>query len=198
MSAALPNAVIARAFGSLGILDAGLRRRTSRTRIRDGLQRLYSLQHSDGGWGWWYDDGTDAYQTAWVMFGLAVTQRAGYGVDAGVVDRAANWLLSELPTMDPRTRAFALYALARRGAVNRTSLSPGGSRGTPAGSLRLVRGRPCARARRREPGRQALTETLKSRVQETDGMAHFAIYGSGRGVQRQDDGLGDPVNGVGG
>jgi len=177
MSAALPNAVIARAFGTLGILDADFEGELS-SRIRDGLQRLYSLQHSDGGWGWWYDDETDAYQTAWVMFGLAVTQRAGYGVDAGVVDRAANWLLSELPTMDPRTRAFALYALSEAG------------RGQPDQSLRLADSAQqldpfalaaVALALERDGERQAaqaLLEILKARVQETDGEAHFAIYGA--------------------
>jgi alpha-2-macroglobulin len=58
-------------------------------KINAGLQRLYGFQHNDGGWGWWYDDRTDAYQTAWVVFGLAVTAEAGYEVDAQVIERGA-------------------------------------------------------------------------------------------------------------
>jgi hypothetical protein len=177
MSAALPNAVIARAFRSLGILDAHFEADLSE-RIRDGLQRLYSMQHPDGGWGWWYDDTTDAYQTAWVVFGLAVTREAGYSVDDGVLDRAANWVLSDLPTMDPRTRAFALYSLAMAGRGQRDqalSLLDSASQLDPFALSAL------ALALERDGESEAavqLAETLKSRVMVTDGMAHFWIAGS--------------------
>lgn len=114
MSAALPNAVIGRAFHQLGVsrpeFDAELQ-----TKIDAGLQKLYGLQHDDGGWGWWYDDRTDDYQTAWVVYGLAMTEQAGYEVDPGVIQRGAKWLAEHLSEMDARTRAFALYSLALAG-----------------------------------------------------------------------------------
>jgi alpha-2-macroglobulin len=111
MSRALPNAVVGRAFLQLGVGNPTLQADLP-AKINAGLQRLYGYQHDDGGWGWWYDDETHDYQTAWVIFGLSVTSEAGYPVDQSVIDRGARWLLGQLDSMDSRTRAFALYSLA--------------------------------------------------------------------------------------
>jgi alpha-2-macroglobulin len=118
MSRALPNAVVARAFHQLGIGNPALQADLP-PMISAGLQRLYGFQHNDGGWGWWYDDRTDAYQTAWVVFGLAVTAEAGYEVDDAVIERGAAWLRANLDAMDPRLRAYALYSLAVAGHGDR-------------------------------------------------------------------------------
>ncbi|MFZ6027243.1 MAG: MG2 domain-containing protein [Chloroflexota bacterium] len=120
MSRALPNAVIGRAFEQFDI-DPG-RKEALLPLVQAGLQRLYGQQHNDGGWGWWYDDASDAYQTAWVLFGLAVTADAGYEVDPAVMARAAGWLHQRLDEMDARTAAYALYsmALARHGDLAAT------------------------------------------------------------------------------
>jgi alpha-2-macroglobulin len=114
MSRALPNAVVARAFHQLGIGDPTMQADLP-PKINAGLQRLYGFQHTSGGWGWWFDDRTDVYQTAWVLFGLAVTAEAGYEVDAGVIERGAAWLQDNLPGNDPALRAYALYSLAVAG-----------------------------------------------------------------------------------
>ena len=112
MSKALPNAVVGRAFRVLGVdnpqLNADLPRK-----VNAGLQRLYGYQHNDGGWGWWFDDSTDDYQTAYVLFGLAMTKQAGYEVDQGVIERGAKYMTERLSTIaDARTKAYALFALA--------------------------------------------------------------------------------------
>jgi uncharacterized protein YfaS (alpha-2-macroglobulin family) len=83
--------------------------------IRTGLQILYGYQHDDGGWGWWYDDDSDPYQTAWVVFGLAVTAEAGYPVEPDVIENGAGWLKEHLGEMDIFTRAYALYSMAVAG-----------------------------------------------------------------------------------
>jgi hypothetical protein len=114
MSRALPNAVVGRAFEQLGTGDPA-RQQALDPLIRAGLQRLYGFQHNDGGWGWWTDDATHDYQTAWVVFGLSVTAEAGYEVDAQVIARGAQWLQKNLESMDIRTRAYALYAMAVSG-----------------------------------------------------------------------------------
>ncbi len=114
MSRALPNVVVARAFQQLGVSNPTLLVNLEPL-VAAGVQRLYGLQHDDGGWGWWANDASHDYQTAWVIFGLATTKDAGYEVDQGVIDRGANWLITLLPQMDVRTRAFALYALAISG-----------------------------------------------------------------------------------
>jgi alpha-2-macroglobulin len=117
MSRALPNAVVGRAFLQLGVGNPTLQADLP-AKVNAGLQRLYGYQHDDGGWGWWYDDETHDYQTAWVIFGLSVTSEAGYPVDQSVIDRGARWLLGHLDAMDSRTRAFALYSLAVAGHGN--------------------------------------------------------------------------------
>lgn len=115
MSRALPNAVVSRAFFQLGI---GSRDPELEAKINASVQRLYGFQHSDGGWGWWFDDRTDAYQTAWVLFGLALVEDAGHEIDPAVLERGAAWLNDNLPQMDQRVRAFALYSLSLAGQAN--------------------------------------------------------------------------------
>lgn len=110
MSRALPNAVVGRALFQLGIENEALAADLPK-QISSGIQRLYGFQHDDGGWGWWYDDSSQDYQTAWVLFGLATSAEAGYELDPGVLARGAAYLNGRLDDMDVLTRAFALYAM---------------------------------------------------------------------------------------
>ncbi len=119
MSKALPNAVVGRALAALGVKDESLQVELPR-KINAGLQRLYGFQHDDGGWGWWFDDASDEYQTAYVLFGLAMTEQAGYDVDDGVVERGAQYLVDRLARItDRRTQAYALFALVMSGQDRR-------------------------------------------------------------------------------
>ncbi|MEZ4618052.1 MAG: MG2 domain-containing protein [Caldilineaceae bacterium] len=112
MSLALPNAVVGRAFRQLGIGDPELRHQLPEL-INAGVQRLYAFQHPDGGWGWWENDNSDAYQTAWVLFGLAQTADAGYEISEQVVERAGAYLAQHMLDYDAPTQAFAFYALSQ-------------------------------------------------------------------------------------
>jgi uncharacterized protein YfaS (alpha-2-macroglobulin family) len=114
MSRVLPNAMVGRASEELGVENQTILADLP-AMVELGLQKIYGFQHNDGGWGWWYDDSSNAYQTAYVLFGLAATRDAGYDVDAGVVDRGAAWLKNQLSDMDPRTAAYAVYALTMVG-----------------------------------------------------------------------------------
>lgn len=120
MSKALPNAVVGRAIHALGVSNPALQADLP-PKINASVQRLYGYQHNDGGWGWWYDDSTDAYQTAWVVFGLATTAEAGYEVDPDVIARGVGWLNDHLGQMDARTRAYALYSMAVAGSPHVTA-----------------------------------------------------------------------------
>jgi uncharacterized protein YfaS (alpha-2-macroglobulin family) len=60
--------------------------------VRAGLDRVYDFQHSDGGWGWWREDGSSPYQTAYVLQGLRAARDAGVKVDGGVFERGLNYL----------------------------------------------------------------------------------------------------------
>ncbi|MBP6786408.1 MAG: Ig-like domain-containing protein [Candidatus Promineofilum sp.] len=110
MSRALPNAVVSRAFNQLGIPPPELLDLDKL--VNESAQRLYGLQHDDGGWGWWYDDATETYQTAWVLFGLATMAEGGHEIDPAVIERGAAYLRQHLRASDPRIRAYVLYSLA--------------------------------------------------------------------------------------
>jgi uncharacterized protein YfaS (alpha-2-macroglobulin family) len=114
MSRVLPNAMVAQTFRRLGIRNEFLEADLP-PMVDLGLQKLYGFQHNDGGWGWWYDDSTDVNQTAYVLFGLAMTEQAGYEVDDGVMDRGADALRQMLPGADPRAQAYGAYVLAMAG-----------------------------------------------------------------------------------
>lgn len=120
MSKALPNAVVGRAIQTLGVSAPTLQADLP-AKINASVQRLYGYQHNDGGWGWWYDDNSDAYQTAWVVFGLHTTLEAGYEVDPQVIQRGIDWIDAHLDQMDVRTRAYALYSVAVAGSPNVTA-----------------------------------------------------------------------------
>lgn len=117
MSKALPNAVVARAFNQLGLGDQ-IEAFNLDEKIASGIQRLYGYQHSDGGWGWWFDDPSDAYQTAWVLYGLAVTREAGYDISEDVLADGAAYLNENLAYMNMPTQAYALYAMSIAGYGN--------------------------------------------------------------------------------
>lgn len=121
MSRALPNAVVAQAADKLGIGGPELDARIEPL-IEASIQRLYGLQHGDGGWGWWTDDVSDPYQTAWVLFGLGVMEDAGYSIEPRVMNSAAKWLNDYLgleSNDDIRTKAYALFSMAMAGRGNR-------------------------------------------------------------------------------
>ncbi len=68
--------------------------------IADGLDRLYTMQHGDGGWGWWAADRSSAYMTALVVDGLLTAQESDVAVRddvvAGGMQFLKGWLDGEL------------------------------------------------------------------------------------------------------
>jgi hypothetical protein len=99
--------------------------------IDKGLRALYGYQHADGGWGWWENDQTHPFMTAYVVYGLAVAKQAGYKISDEVLARGANNLAQQLAQaklaqqeisglwngsgsyeyLDATTQAYMLYAL---------------------------------------------------------------------------------------
>lgn len=55
--------------------------------VSDSLVRLGNMQHSDGGWGWWEEDNTDAHMTAYVLEGLLRAKAYGYRVPEQMLTR---------------------------------------------------------------------------------------------------------------
>ncbi len=60
--------------------------------VTQGLARLASFQHVDGGWGWWKEDETNDFMTAYVLEGLARCHRLGQPVDSQMLRQASHYL----------------------------------------------------------------------------------------------------------
>ncbi len=124
MSSFLPDLIVAQAVDKLHI-KSPIDRKTLNDEVSAGLERLYSYQHDDGGWGWWQDDPSMVFMTAYVVSGLGQAQAAGYTIDNDRLTRGRNWLLSTLaahPDMIPDLRAYTVYALATTGGAPKDAL----------------------------------------------------------------------------
>jgi uncharacterized protein YfaS (alpha-2-macroglobulin family) len=118
MSSFLPNVIVTQALQNVRTATV---RDTNDVgqKVRKGLRRLYAFQHPDGGWGWWKDDETNPWMTAYVVDGLVQAQRAGYEVDADKLENARVALRKLLDANPDETvidsRAYLAYALAEGG-----------------------------------------------------------------------------------
>ncbi|HVG38394.1 MAG TPA: alpha-2-macroglobulin family protein, partial [Pyrinomonadaceae bacterium] len=125
MSSFLPNVVVAEALKN--VPAASIRSTNNLAgKVRRGLDRLYSYQHDDGGWGWWKDDKTDPFMTAYVVDGLTMASRVGQEIDTGRVSRGRDKLRAMLDggkdddgkAIDQETRAYMAYALNESGEAD--------------------------------------------------------------------------------
>jgi uncharacterized protein YfaS (alpha-2-macroglobulin family) len=85
--------------------------------IRAGLQRLYDFQHGDGGWGWWQNDESNPFLTAYVVYGLALARDADVPVNDLVLRRGVAALDAHLGKgeLSPVGRAMLALVLAKEG-----------------------------------------------------------------------------------
>ncbi len=125
MSSFLPNVIVAQALKD--VKTASIRGTNDlATKVQRGMDRLYGFQHGDGGWGWWKDDKTDPFMTAYVIDGLSLASRAGYTVDKQRISNGREKLMQMIASgkgddtqpIDPETRAYMVYALGQSGAVD--------------------------------------------------------------------------------
>jgi len=122
MSSFVPNIVVAQTLKD--IPEAKIRASNDLdNKVRKGLDRLYAYQHGDGGWGWWKDDKSDPFMTAYVVDGLTMASRAGYQVDDWRHDQGRQKLSALLNAgkndngnpIDDETRAYMIYAFTESG-----------------------------------------------------------------------------------
>ncbi|HEV8133669.1 MAG TPA: MG2 domain-containing protein [Pyrinomonadaceae bacterium] len=122
MSSFLPNIVVAQTLKD--VPTAKIRASNDLdNKVRKGLDRLYAYQHADGGWGWWKDDKSDPFMTAYVVDGLTMASRAGYQVDNWRHSQGREKLSSLLTAgkndngnpIDDETRAYMIYAFTESG-----------------------------------------------------------------------------------
>jgi uncharacterized protein YfaS (alpha-2-macroglobulin family) len=117
MSSFLPNIVVGDLLRQLN-MKSDVNEEELRKKIRAGSERLYDFQHQDGGWGWWKDDESHTFMTAYVVAGLAQAKNSGYDINEDNVRRGQEWLRAKLkdhPNMIADLQAYVTYALAVSG-----------------------------------------------------------------------------------
>ncbi len=119
MSSFLPNIVVAKALKDLRVPQT-VDTPELEKKIKAGMERLKDFQHEDGGWGWWKDDESQVFMTAYVVSGFAQAHGAGYDVQAASLERAEKWLheaLAQHPNMRYDLRSYVVHALAINGVA---------------------------------------------------------------------------------
>src|SRR5262249_44538504 len=125
MSSFLPNVIVAQALKDIKSTSIRASNELG-TKVQRGMDRLYGFQHDDGGWGWWKDDKTDPFMTAYVVDGLTLASRAGYAVEKARIKNGRDKMVRLIAvgksddghSIDPDTRAYMIYALSESGDVD--------------------------------------------------------------------------------
>jgi len=122
MSRFLPTIIAANTFKEIG---APLNSKTIEElpkMVDAGMNRLYNFQHGDGGWGWWTNDQTNPYMTAYVIYGMSLAKEAGYKIDTTNYHNGINNLTAQIDNygnLDFTTRVYMLYSLSIALKLNR-------------------------------------------------------------------------------
>jgi len=125
MSSFLPNLVVAKALKDLHLQYKGDPADLEK-KIRAGTDRLYDFQHEDGGWGWWKDDESQVFMTAYVVSGLGQAKSAGYEIKPDALQKGQSYLqaaLKRYANMRADLQAYVVYALGESGAANAAALN---------------------------------------------------------------------------
>ncbi|HSM58263.1 MAG TPA: Ig-like domain-containing protein [Candidatus Sulfomarinibacteraceae bacterium] len=118
----LPNLATARALDELGLENRAIASRLE-TLVPQAIERLDALQMGDGGWGWCFSNESDEFLTAYVLFGLAKAQQAGYEVEGIRVTQALTHLAIRNPenystATSANRQAWYLYVRAELGEAD--------------------------------------------------------------------------------
>ncbi|WP_263410081.1 alpha-2-macroglobulin family protein [Terriglobus tenax] len=116
MSSFLPNVIVADTLNKLKV-SSDINMEDLHAKMNAGLERLKDYQHQDGGWGWWKEDDSRIYMTAYVVAGLgAAAEVAPVSQDHRyMLNMGSSYLRQQLqqhPRMRPELRASVVYALA--------------------------------------------------------------------------------------
>jgi uncharacterized protein YfaS (alpha-2-macroglobulin family) len=125
MSSYLPDVIVADTLKQLN-LTGHVDRDDLNAKMQAGLERLRDYQHDDGGWGWWKEDESRVYMTAYVVSGVGQgSQITPLTPDQStMLDRGKSYLqtmLTQRPRMRPGLRAAVVYALAEAGGSDLTA-----------------------------------------------------------------------------
>ncbi|MEZ0327793.1 MAG: alpha-2-macroglobulin family protein [Fimbriimonas sp.] len=125
MSRFMPSMVVASTLKNLGLSMPDVEAKLPRI-VDESYARLAKMQHSDGGWGWWENDGSEPFMTALVLDGVDRARRAGFGpkyIDVKKALERAQAMLKTAPKEQyqreawNRDRFYLGFVLARHGVT---------------------------------------------------------------------------------
>jgi len=122
MSSFLPNVIVAESLKKLN-LTGHIDPSALQAKVNAGFDRLADYQHDDGGWGWWKEDDSRVFMTAYVVSGLGEAA-SSYPLNpqrGQMLQNGQQYLekqLAQHPRMLPDLRAYVVYALAESGSAD--------------------------------------------------------------------------------
>jgi hypothetical protein len=93
----LPNVLTYRALDQLGIVSPTLEISLTQE-INIALDKLYAWQNQDGGWGWWDNQESNPYLSAYVVYGMIEARDSGFTVRPESLARGEDYLKGQLET----------------------------------------------------------------------------------------------------
>lgn len=120
VSSFLPNLVVTRALTQLKLAPTERLSALDR-QVSSGVRRLYDYQNADGGWGWWKAEGNHPFMTAYALWGLDESRRAGVKIDEERIGNGAGQLArlyAQYPRVEPDLKAYEAYVLQRAAGTN--------------------------------------------------------------------------------
>jgi hypothetical protein len=125
----LPNVLTYRALQRLNIENAELKAKLP-DMVRINVERLYTLQNNDGGWGWWRGEVSNPNTSAYAVFGLLKAKEAGFEINADALNRGLVYLQTQRQAMTVQSSAQSLdwqvwlaYVLGEAGQGDDASVS---------------------------------------------------------------------------
>lgn len=114
MSRFLPTVIVANTFKDLNAPLSEATQKDLPKMVDAGYNRLFSMQHYDGGWGWWANDQSQPFMTAYVVYGLTLGDKAGYPMRKDLYKKGITALKNHLKdqNLDAPTRAYLMYSLS--------------------------------------------------------------------------------------
>ncbi|MCD4783250.1 MAG: hypothetical protein K8T10_05380 [Candidatus Eremiobacteraeota bacterium] len=122
MSRFIPNAIVQSSLKEFGLKNKKLEKELPKM-MKKGFDRIYDYHHSDGGWGWWKNDNSQPFMTAYVVYGLSLAKKAGYKVREDVLQSGIKWLQKNYDkTKELNTKAYMLFAMSDAGVHDKKKL----------------------------------------------------------------------------
>ncbi len=126
MSRFLPNVIVSQTLKEIQLTSVRADNELD-TKVQRGLERLYDHQHDGGGWGWWKNDPSDPFMTAYVVDGLTLAGKVGYAVEKYRIERGRERLRSWVEsaktedgkTIDLDTLAYLTYVVNESGSLDK-------------------------------------------------------------------------------